>query len=183
MDRIEIAAAPLARMPDDARLWVFAAPRALSTAEAATLSARVAEFISGWHAHGHPVAGGWSWEHDHFLLIAADETATGVSGCSLDALYDSLKALEVEIGASLLDAASRVWFRDAEGDIRSLTRPEFRLLARSGGVGPDTPVFDNTVASVGALRAGQWEKPMKDSWQGKAFPTVTVPGPPPAARG
>jgi hypothetical protein len=169
MNSTETTAAPLARMPDHARLWVFAAPRALSPAEAGVLAERVSDFVSGWHAHGHPVVGSWGLEHDRFLLIAADEDATGVSGCSIDSLYDSLKALERELGVSLLDASSRVWFRDANGEIQALTRPEFRALARSGGVGPETIVFDNTAATLGAVRAGEWEREMKDAWQGKAF--------------
>jgi hypothetical protein len=165
MNSTETTAAPLARMPDHARLWVFASPRALAPAEADVLAERVSEFVSHWHAHGHPVVGGWGLEHDRFLLIAADEEATGVSGCSIDSLYDSLKALERELGVSLLDASSRVWFRDASGEIRALTRPEFRALARSGVVGPETIVFDNTAATLAAVRAGEWERKMKDSWQ------------------
>jgi hypothetical protein len=169
MSSTETTAAPLARMPDHARLWVFAAPRALSPAEAGVLEERISDFISRWHAHGHPVVGGWALEHDRFLLVAADEDATGVSGCSMDSLYDSLKALERELGVSLLDAASRVWYRDQDDEIQALTRPEFRALARSGKVGPETIVFDHTVATLGAVRAGGWEREMKDSWQGKAF--------------
>jgi hypothetical protein len=169
MNSTETTATPLAWMPDHARVWVFASPRPLAPAEAELLADRVSDFVSRWHAHGHPVVGGWGVEHDRFLLIAADEEATGVSGCSLDSMYDSLKALERELGVSLLDASSRVWFRDADGEIRALTRPEFRALARSGEVGPETIVFDNTAPTLAAVRAGAWERKMKDSWQGKAF--------------
>lgn len=169
MNQTATIAAPLARMPDSSRLWVFAAARPLSAAESAALAQRVDAFIAGWHAHGHPVAGGWSWEHDRFLLIAADEAATGVSGCSLDALYDSLKAVESELGLSLLDAASRVWYRDPSGEIQALARPDFRQLARNGEVDADTLVFDHTVATLGALRAGEWERRMAEAWHGRAF--------------
>jgi hypothetical protein len=37
-------------------------------------------------------------------------------------------------------------------------------------VGEDTVVFDNTVATVGDLRAGKWERPFRDAWHAKAFP-------------
>jgi hypothetical protein len=37
-------------------------------------------------------------------------------------------------------------------------------------VSEDTVVFDNTVATVGDLRAGKWERPFRDAWHAKAFP-------------
>ena len=157
------------RMPDDARLWIFASGRALTPGEGERLRARVDDFVERWVAHGHPVVGGYDWRHDHFLLIAADERATGVSGCSIDSLYDALKAIERELGTTLLDASSRVWYRDAEGAVRVLSRPDFRALAREGAVSAATPVFDNTAATVGATRNGAWERPMGESWHGRVF--------------
>lgn len=158
-----------AEMPDPARVWVFAAPRALSEEETARLLTRVDEFLPGWHAHGHPVVGARDWRHDRFLLIAADEEATGVSGCSTDSLFRVLKEAERELGVSLLDS-SRVWFRGEDGEVRSVTRPEFREMALRGEVHPDTPVFDNTVATAGAIRGGAWERPLRDAWHARAFP-------------
>jgi hypothetical protein len=160
---------PFEEMPDEARLWVFASPRPLEPEEAERLLHRVDTFVEGWLAHGHPVAGARDWRDDRFLLLAADEAATGVSGCSIDSLYDALKAAEREMDARLLDASSRVWYRDAAGSVQSVPRPDFRALVRDGEVGPDTPVFDNTVPTVGALRAGGWERPMRESWHGRMF--------------
>lgn len=156
-------------MPAHARLWVSAAERPLSPGEAQRLLERVDAFLAGWHAHGAPVAGARDLVHDRFLLVAADEEATGVSGCSIDSLYRVLKELERELGVSLLDS-SLVFYRDDTGEIRSATRPEFRELASTGGVGEDSIVFDNTVTTVGALRSGGWERRMADSWHARAFP-------------
>lgn len=158
----------LSDMPDAGRLWIFAAPRALNEAEAESLLSHVDGFLTRWNAHGHPVVGAREWRHDHFLLVAADEEATGVSGCSIDSLFRVLAEAEAETGVSLLDA-SRVWYRDAAGEVRSVTRPEFRALAEAGEVDAGTAVFDNTAATVGALRAGEWERPMRESWHGRAF--------------
>jgi len=161
-----------AELPDAARVWVFAASRALTAEESARLLARVDDFLPRWHAHGHPVVGARDWRHDRFLLVAADEEATGVSGCSTDSLFRVLKEAEREIGTSLLDA-SLVWFRGEDGEVRSASRADFREMARRGEVGPETPVFDNTARSVGAIRAGEWERPMRDSWHAKAFVVVS----------
>jgi len=158
------------RMPDDARLWVFAAPGPLGADQADALLARVDGFLERWAAHGAPVLGARDLRHGQFLLIAADERATGVSGCSIDTLFHTLGEVEETIGTELRRTASLVLWRDAEGAIRSADRAEFRRLAQGGEVGEDTVVFDNTVATVGDLRAGKWERPFRDAWHAKAFP-------------
>jgi hypothetical protein len=155
-------------LPDDARLWVFAASRPLTSEESTSLLARVDGFLAGWHAHGHAVVGARDLRLDQFLLIAADERATGVSGCSIDSLYRVLKEAEHDLGVGLLDA-SLVFYRDGDGAVRAASRPDFRELLRDGGIDEDTPVFDNTVRSVGDLRNEAWEKPLRSSWHARAF--------------
>ena len=156
-------------MPDEARLWVFAAPEPLDERQEGWLREHVGEFVEGWTAHGAPVAGAYDLVDDRFLLIAADEAATGVSGCSIDALTRTLKQAERELGVSLLDAASRVWYRDPSGEVRATPRAQFRERVRAGEVAGETPVFDNTAPTVGAVRRGEWERPMRESWHAKAF--------------
>lgn len=160
---------PFSEMPDDSRLWIFASPRPLETRESEWLRRHVEEFVDGWVAHGAPVAGAFDLREDRFLLVAADEAATGVSGCSIDALTRTLKQAERELGLSLLDASSRVWYRDEAGEIRAVPRADFRGAAGSGSVDGETRVFDHTAATVGATRSGGWERPMRESWHGRAF--------------
>ncbi|HEV2146131.1 MAG TPA: hypothetical protein VGR37_01805 [Longimicrobiaceae bacterium] len=163
-----MSAVDFSLLPGDARLWIFAAARPLAPDEAEALLGRVDRFVDGWLAHGHSVVGARDWRHDRFLLVAADERATGVSGCSIDSLFRVLKELEAETGAGLLDR-SGVTFRGADGEIRTVSRPEFRALVQSGEVGADTAVFDNTITTVGELNAGRWEMPLRNSWHAKAF--------------
>lgn len=158
----------LADMPDHARLWVLGSAQELDESTRTHLLDRMDEFIATWNAHGHPVTGGRDLLHNRFLLIAADEEATGVSGCSIDSLYRVLKGVEREFGLTLLDS-SLVYYRDVDGEIRSASRAEFRRLVEEGAVTPETQVFDNTVTTVGALRRGEWARPMKDSWHAAAF--------------
>lgn len=155
-------------MPDSARVWVFGASQQLNGEVAQALGRSVESFISSWLAHGRPVHGAMDWRYGQFLIIVADEEASGVSGCSIDSLFRTLKALEEETGATLLDS-SLVWYREGAGEIRAMPRPEFRRMAAAGSVTEETIVFDNTVASVGALRSGEWERRAGDSWHGKAF--------------
>lgn len=170
-----MSTADFSRLPDDARVWIFSASRPLAAREAERLLERVDRFVEGWLAHGRPVVGGREWRHGRFLLVAADERATGVSGCSIDSLFHTLQAVGAELGAELLDR-SGVWFRGADGEIRVVSRPEFRALARAGEVGEDTVVFNHTVGTVGEMRNGRWEVPLRDSWHAQAFPGGTATG-------
>jgi len=168
-------AIPFDRLPDDARIWVFAAARPLSADESARLLERVDAFIAEWAAHGVPVVGARELRHDQFLVIGADERATGVSGCSTDTLFHTLATAEQELGVAMRDG-SRVFWRDRDGQVRSATRAEFRALAASGEVDADTIVFDNTVATAGNLREGLWETRLADAWHARAFPLRTGAG-------
>jgi hypothetical protein len=157
-------------LPDEARLWIFGASRGLRPEESAVVLARVDEFLAGWNAHGRPVVGSRDLRLDQFLLVAADERATGVSGCSIDSLYRVLTELERELEVGLLDS-SLVFYRDAEGTVRAASRPDFRELVRDGAIDEDTPVFDNTVRRLGDVRMERWEKPLHASWHANAFLT------------
>ncbi|HEX8242331.1 MAG TPA: hypothetical protein VF541_02500 [Longimicrobium sp.] len=158
------------QMPGDARLWVFAAPRPLGDDEAAALLGRVDAFLERWAAHGAPVLGARELRDARFLLVAADERATGVSGCSIDSLQHALADAEGAIGSALRTGGSLVYWRDGLGEVRSAERPEFRRLAQAGEVGEDTVVFDNTVTTIGQMRAGRWETRFRDAWHARAFP-------------
>ena len=164
-------AVPFQHLPDDARLWVFAAERPLDDAQQAGLLAHVDAFLHRWAAHGSPVVGGREMRHGRFLLVGADERATGVSGCSIDTLFRTLGELEGQMGVTMRDA-SLVFWRDAAGQVQAAPRPAFRERVRAGEVDADTPVFDNTVGTVGDLRGGRWELPMRESWHGRAFGTA-----------
>lgn len=155
-------------IPDDARLWIFGAEAPLDQRSAGELLRRVDGFLQQWHAHGHPVVGARELMYDRFLLVVADERATGVSGCSIDSLFRVLKDVEKELEISLVDS-SLVFYRDATGEVRSATRAQFRQRVSDGEADRETVVFDNTVRTLGELRRGGWERRLQDSWHARAF--------------
>ena len=155
------------QLPDDSRVWIFAADRPLDAPEARRLLEHVDAFLVGWKAHGHPLTVARDWKYDRFLLVGVDEASAGASGCSIDAMVRTLEELEQQLAVQLLDHGP-VLFRRDEG-IARLPRPAFAELARGGGVSADTVVFNNTLTRVGELREGRWEAPARTSWHGRAF--------------
>jgi hypothetical protein len=154
-------------LPDDARLWIFAADRTLTADESHALLEGVDGFLAQWKAHGHPLTVAREWKYDRFLLVGVDEVSAGASGCSIDAMVRTLTQLEEDLQVHMLDHGP-VLFRQDDG-IARLPRPAFAELARSGAVSGDTVVFNNTVTRVGELREGRWESRAADSWHARAF--------------
>jgi hypothetical protein len=161
MPRVE-----LATLPDDARVWVFSADRRLAAHECARLLEAVDGFLDRWNAHGSPLTCARDWRYQQFLVVAVDERTAPPSGCSIDALVHALRALETELGLSLLDHG-RVWFREG-GEVRCVDRAAFRTLAREGAVGPDTVVFDNTLTRLAQL-SDAWERAARESWHRRVY--------------
>jgi hypothetical protein len=155
------------RLPDTARLWVFAASRPLEVLERDALLEAVDDFLDQWNAHRVPLDCARELRHDQFLIVGVDQEAAGVSGCSVDALVRTMKGLGQQLGVELVDHAS-VFYREGTA-VRRATRDEFAEAATRGVVTPDTFVFDNTVQTAGALRAGAWEAPAQRTWHGRAF--------------
>lgn len=157
-------------LPDDARVWVFGSSKPLSESESALLLARVDEFLADWKAHGDPLTSGRMFSSERFLTIAVDQNSANASGCSLDGLFRSLRELEDQIGASLLDR-SLVYYSDDAGT-HSVHRDEFSALAASGTVTGSTSVFDPTVTTLGEWRA-RFQSKAANSWHAGLFPVHT----------
>ena len=158
---------PFETLPAESRLWVFGVERCLAEAEQESLLSAVDLFLETWVAHGVPLTCGRDWRWGRFLLVAVDEASAPPSGCSIDAMVGVLRDQERRLGVRVLDNTP-IWFLE-DGEVRRISRPDFRRLAEEGAVGPDTVVFDNTVTRLKDARAGRWEGPARESWHQKIF--------------
>ena len=158
---------PFEQLPEDARVWIFAAERPLTESEQQRLLGEVDVFLDAWHAHDRPLRAGSDLRYDQFLFVAVDQRDAGPSGCSIDALVRVMKTLQAELGVELVNHAPVLFRR--EGKIDRVDRGDFADLAAAGTVGPETTVFDNTLTRLGDVRGGRWETRASDSWHGRAF--------------
>jgi hypothetical protein len=149
-------------LPDDARVWVFAATSELTGPASEQLLGAVDEFLGQWNAHGVPLVCSRAFRDDRFLAIGVDQSTEGASGCSIDGLFRTLARLEPALGTTML-GGGRVYYRDADGRVNVTTRPAFNHLALEGRIGPDTPVFDTSITTAAAWRQ-EFERPMRESW-------------------
>jgi hypothetical protein len=144
------------QLSNDAHVWIFGISPSLDQPKQATLLHAVDAFLDDWAAHGVAIRGARDLREGSFLIIAADEQREK-SGCSIDRMFGTLRALERELGVSILDA-NRVFLRHDDG-VRAVPRGEFRNAANS-----ETTVFDTTAEHLGAVRSGAWECHAAHSW-------------------
>lgn len=162
------------KLPDSARVWVFAAERSFDDAETNLISAIMNNFMQEWTAHKRELTTAWEMRYQQFLFVAVDERMMGASGCSIDSLVRNLSELGKKLNTDLTGAHSKVFYRGRDTQIRCVERIEFRRLAQNGQVDEDTIVFNNTVQTLGEVRLGKWELPMKRSWHFEVFGRVLV---------
>ncbi len=152
------------QLPDSARIWIFGSIKPLKSDDIQTVERNMDDFVREWIAHKKDVLGSWTLVHDRFICIGADESAVGVSGCSIDSMVGNLRTLEQRIDSVIADSHSSVFFRDNEGAIQAVSRQEYKYMAEKSVVSGGTIVFDNTVQTVGDFRNGKWELQAKYSW-------------------
>ncbi|HUP60444.1 MAG TPA: hypothetical protein VNA69_08515 [Thermoanaerobaculia bacterium] len=146
----------ITQLSNDAHVWIFGISPALDDAKQAVVLRTVDAFLDDWAAHGVPIRGARDLRDGSFLIVAADEKREK-SGCSIDRMFGTLRALEQQLGVTILDA-NRVFVREESG-VRAVPRHAFRDAATS-----ETVVFDTTAEQLGAVRTGAWERPAAESW-------------------
>ncbi|HYM62663.1 MAG TPA: hypothetical protein VEZ11_17395 [Thermoanaerobaculia bacterium] len=153
---------PIEHLSDDSRIWVFGISPALDETRSAILLDAIDGFLAGWAAHGTSIASARAVIEGSFLVIAVDRQSE-TSGCSIDKMFGLVQALEPRLGAAILDP-NRLFYRDAAGAVAAASRADFRKLATSGAITPDTIVFDTLAERLGEVRSARWEKPVRESW-------------------
>ncbi len=161
-ERADMPLLQIEDLPDSARTWVFGADRELDDGATDLLLREADRFLSQWHAHGAPLTTGRDWKYGRFLTVAVDQSTAGASGCSIDGLFRSLKALEPRLGSSLVTSGV-VFYRGRKGAIECVNRERFTALSAEGKITPKTRVFDPTVTTVGEWRA-RFELDAAQSW-------------------
>lgn len=159
-------------LPNDARLWIHASAAPLPEATQTALLNRLSTFMDGWASHQNAVEGAATILHDRFLVVAASTGSGDISGCGIDDL-----AHAVDEAASTLDIdwvpALHVLYRTRDGSVETASRRSFQQAAEAGSVSADTPVFDLSLTTLGALRNGQFEQPARESWHAQMLGTPT----------
>ena len=79
---------------DLSKVWIYQSSRLFLMSEALEIEAILEQFVASWKSHGDEVKGFGNLFFGQFIVLMADETATGVSGCSTDSSVRIVKEIE-----------------------------------------------------------------------------------------
>lgn len=148
----------------DSRVWIYQSSRLLGLGEALEVEDMLNEFTQNWKSHGTPVKGAAYLFFGQFIVLMADETATGVSGCSTDSSVRLIKEIEQKLGISLFDRTTLAFV--LKDKVQLLPLAQFSYALDQHYIDGDTPYFNNVVQTKKELEEN-WIVPVKESWLGK----------------
>ncbi len=161
-------------LPEDfaaqSRVWIYQSNRLLTMSEVLKAEDMLQDFVGSWNSHGDPVKGYGNIFFGQFVVLMADESATGVSGCSTDSSVRLIKAMEASFGIQLFDRQTLAFLQKDRIQLLPLSQLAYAL--QNNFITADTIYFNNTVLTKEDLET-KWMVPVKDSWLAKRLPLVS----------
>ena len=153
----------------DSKVWIYQSNRLFLLNEALEIEIILKEFTAGWLSHGVPVKGAGYLFFGQFIILMADERATGVSGCSTDSSVRLIKEIERRFGVNMFDRAALAFV--VKDNVQLLPLSQLQYAIDNGFIAADTLYFNNLVQTKEELE-NNWIVPVKESWLSKR---ITIP--------
>lgn len=141
--------------------WIYSLKNSLEADTLSALQQNFDAFTDQWKTHGKPVDGLIQTRHNRFVIVQADPNVARPSGCSIDSLRRAVTGILQQAQLESLDA-SKVFYRDADGEIQYIDFREIPKALAQGQMTGDSIVFDNTLGQSDDLE--KWELPLKATW-------------------
>lgn len=158
-----------AGFPASSRVWVYQSSRLLRIAEALELEERVNAFCADWQSHGAEVRAYGNLFFGQFLVLLADESAAGVSGCSTDNSVRFVKEMGQRFGVDFFERTNLAFI--IKGELQLLPLSQLNYAVENGFITGDTLFFNNVVTTREELE-NKWMVPVKNSWLSSRIKTA-----------
>ncbi len=146
------------------KVWIYQSSRLFSMGEALEIEEMLNEFCAKWMSHGVPVKGAGYLFFGQFVILMADETATGVSGCSTDSSVRLIKDIEQRFAVNMFDRTMLAFV--VKDKVELLPMSQLPYAIGNGFITGDTLYFNNLVQTKAELE-NNWVVPLRESWLAK----------------
>jgi hypothetical protein len=146
------------------RVWIYQSNRLLAFSESIELEDLLEQFVLNWKSHGTPVKGYANLFFGQFIVLMADETHSGISGCSTDSSVNLMKEIEKKISIQLFNRQMLAFVVNNKIQILPIQQVQYAL---NNGILTENVLYFNNLVQTKAELLSQWIIPLNKSWLGK----------------
>ena len=161
MQTMELSSLIPSDFPDSSKVWVYQSSRAFIDKEAKEINEQLYQFYAQWLTHGTPVKGWARLLFNQFIVVMADETNEGVSGCSTDSSVRVIKSLERQYDINFFDRMMITFLVKNKAEMLPFNQVQYAI--DKGFIDQNTLLFNNVVTCKSEL-LGKWLVPLRESW-------------------
>ena len=155
---------------DNSHVWIYQSNRVFTFPEAVKIEEQLKDFAANWKSHGTPIKGYGNLLFGQFVIFMADETASGVSGCSTDSSVRLIKNIEKDFEVDIFDRQMLAFVVNEK--IQMIPLSQVNHLLEEGVITASTLYFNNTILTKKELLKS-WIIPVKNSWLAKRVPFLS----------
>ncbi len=148
----------------DSRVWIYQCNRLFFLSEALQIEEILENFVNDWKSHGTPVKGYANLFFGQFIILMADESAAGVSGCSTDSSVHIIKEIERLFKVDLFNRQTLAFM--IKDKVQLLPLSQLKYAVENKFIDETTTYINNTVTTKNELLQS-WLIPVKSSWLAK----------------
>lgn len=146
---------------DNSRVWIYQASHIFSISEALQIEDMLNDLATNWKSHGTPVKGYASLFFGQFIILMADELATGVSGCSIDSCVRIIQQIEQRYKVEMFNWQNLAFIINDK--VQIIPRQQFNYAFENNFITTKTLFFNNVVTTKNELE-NKWIIPVSESW-------------------
>ena len=143
------------------RVWIYQSSRLFTLQEALEIEEILKTFSVNWLSHGAKVKGAAHLFFGQFIIFLADETATGISGCSTDSSVRVIKEIEKRFAVNMFDRNTLAFVVKDKIELLPITQLQYALDNQY--INGTTLYFNNLVLTKEELE-NNWIVPINESW-------------------
>jgi hypothetical protein len=155
---------PFKNLNSSARTWIYQADRQFSEEQKSLISQKLTQFTEDWLVHGSPLEASFEIRHDQFVILAANDTA---SGCSIDSSVRVMKEIGSQTGIDFFNR-NLIAFQ-AENEIRVIDMAFLKKELQEGSWDESSVVFNNVASTLQDLNE-RWLVPAGTTWLKRYLP-------------
>lgn len=148
------------------RVWVYQSNRVFTLSEALEMETLLNQFVSSWLSHGAEVKAYGNLFFGQFIVLMADDSQAGVSGCSTDSSVRFIKELGQKFNVDFFNRTHLAFVLKEK--IQVLPMNQLLYAFENEFITGDTLYFNNLVQTKEELE-NKWIIPVKNSWLANKF--------------